>query len=175
MSTIFVGGLACLFLIAVMFKMLKMKEAAKPQFPYRKQRAIFTAPETSFYALLEQAVGEHADIFAKVRVANVIAPEKGLSNSAWKRSFDNIADQHFDFLLVSKKNYSVLCAIDFNGHPDKGNKKRQQHDDFLIGLCHSVNIPFIQVTAGIDYTVFSLQKKLAAHMPQLRNALLHKS
>jgi len=172
MSTIFVGVLAFLFLMAVIFKMVKIKEGTKPQFPYRKQRAIFTAPETSFYDQLQEAVGEHAHIFAKVRVANVVAPNKGLSNSDWKKSYDNISGQHFDFLLVSKKDYSVLCAIDFNGHPT-GSKKRQQHDEFLIGVCQSVNIPFMQVTAGIEYTVFSLQKTLAAHMPQLRNALLH--
>jgi len=171
MTLIYMGLVAVLLIIAVIFKSMKMKGAGESSFPYRKQRAIFTAPESSYYNLLRQAAGANILIFGKVRVANIIAPNKGMTDRQWKNAFGKITAEHFDFVLCDIKTHAVLCVIDFNGHPSES-KKRKEHDAFLKGACESVQIPLIQVKVGVNYTVDDIQKTLIAHLPNLKNTLL---
>lgn len=55
------------------------KGAASEAFPYQKLDKLLTPAERSFFGALNQAVGEQVQVFVKVRVADVIAPKKGLS------------------------------------------------------------------------------------------------
>lgn len=63
--------------------------------------ALLTPAERSFYGVLISAVGDSALVFSKVRVADVLKPQKGLDRSNWQRAFNRISSKHFDFVLCN--------------------------------------------------------------------------
>jgi hypothetical protein len=78
--------------------------------------------------------GNDAQIFGKVRVADVIAPNHGMSRSDRQKSFNKISGKHFDFLLCNKNDLYFLCAIELNDS-SHSSKKRIDRDAFLEGAC----------------------------------------
>lgn len=76
--------------------------------PYQKCETLFTPAERSFLGVLQQAVGNNAAIFAKVRVADIVEPKTGLSRSARQKAFNKISAKRFDFLLCDKEDLSEM-------------------------------------------------------------------
>ena len=60
------------------------QDIVEPEFPYKKLDVLFSPAERSFLGVLNQAVGKSAQIFGKVRVADIITPKKGMSRSNWQ-------------------------------------------------------------------------------------------
>ena len=110
-------------IVIVIVKLSPKKGAQQTEYPYRKLDVLFSPAERSFLGVLDQAVGENAQIFGKVRVADVIAPKKGISPSDWQKAFNKISGKHFDFLLCNKKDLSVLCAIELNDSSHNSKKR----------------------------------------------------
>lgn len=164
MSWIAIALVVVAVLVIVILK-LSHKQGAQPtEYPYRKIDVLFTPAERSFLGVLEQAVGGKAQIFGKVRVADVIAPKKGMSRSDWQKSFNKISGKHFDFLLCAKNDLSVLCAVELNDS-SHNSKKRKDRDSFLEGACQSANVPLVQIAARSIYNISGIQQSLAAYMP----------
>jgi hypothetical protein len=88
-------GIVVLVLLAIAVKFIP-KTNTNTDFPYCRTDPLFTPAERSFFGVLKKAVGDHVEIFAKVRVADVINPQKGLSRSEWQIAFNKIAKKHFD-------------------------------------------------------------------------------
>jgi hypothetical protein len=92
-------GIVVLVLLAIAVKFIPKTNTntnTNTDFPYCRTDPLFTPAERSFFGVLKKAVGDHVEIFAKVRVADVINPQKGLSRSEWQIAFNKIAKKHFD-------------------------------------------------------------------------------
>jgi len=63
-------------------------------YPYTKKPALFSPAERSFLGVLEQAIGEKYQIFGKVRVADIVEPQRGLDNSRRHKAFNRISAKH---------------------------------------------------------------------------------
>lgn len=139
------------------------KENTKQEFPYIKRGSLFTPAERSFLGVLNQAVDSKAQIFGKVRVADVITTEKGLTPSIRQTAFNKISNKHFDYLLCDKADLSVLCAIELNdsSHNSEKTKKR---DAFLEGACEAANIPLVQIKAQATYNINEIKAELEKYL-----------
>ena len=158
-------GLVFVAMIAVLVaKSSKTQGKLPTQYPYRKLDVLFSPAERSFLGVLNKAVGNDAQIFGKVRVADVIAPNKGMSRSDWQKSFNKISGKHFDFLLCAKKDLSVLCAVELNDS-SHNSKKRKERDAFLEGVCQSANVPLVQISARSTYNINEVRQSVAAYLP----------
>jgi len=138
-----------------LFLLAKRSEKGKPgldAFPYQKSDALFTPAERSFLGVLQQAVGNNAAIFGKVRVADVVEPKEGLGRSMRQKAFNKISAKHFDFLLCDKEDLSVACAIELNDSSHYS-KRRQERDEFLKGVCGAAGVPLIQIPAKSAYVI----------------------
>ena len=122
------------------------------EFPYRRIDPLFTPAERSFLGVLQKAAGDQVNIFGKVRVADVINPQKGLSRSEWQKAFNRIANKHFDFLICRSDDLSALCVIELNDSSHKS-QKRSQRDEFLSAACSEANLPFVQIPAKVAYQI----------------------
>jgi len=145
-------------------KLSKKREVLPNEYPYRKLDVLFSPAERSFLGVLNQAVGKDAQIFGKVRVADVLAPRKGMSRSEWQKAFNKISGKHFDFLLCAETDLSVLCAVELNDS-SHNSKKRKDRDSFLEGACQAANVPLVQITARSTYNINEIQKTLAIYLP----------
>jgi hypothetical protein len=165
------GILAIILLaVAVVFfsKLPKDKKSNSANYPYQKLDALFTPAERSFYGVLEQIKGDSAIVLGKVRVADVIKPNKGLSRSEWQKAFNKISAKHFDFLLCKNDGLSVLCAIELDDSSHLS-KNRQQRDEFLRGACEASSVPLIQVPAKAGYVIAEVNDLLAPYLKISKN------
>lgn len=152
-----------IIVIAVVAKKSPKNEITKPDFPYIKRGPLFTPAERSFLGVLNQAVDSKAQIFGKVRVADVMTTEKGLTPSIRQTAFNKISNKHFDYLLCDKADLTVLCAIELNdsSHNSEKTKKR---DAFLEGACKATNIPLVQIKAQATYNINEIKAELEKYL-----------
>jgi hypothetical protein len=64
--------------------------------PYSKYKTIMSSAERSFYNILNSVLDDQLELFAKVRVADVLAPGRKQKGRRWHAAFDQIANKHFD-------------------------------------------------------------------------------
>ncbi|MCU0613461.1 MAG: DUF2726 domain-containing protein [Desulfobacterales bacterium] len=142
-----------------LFLLARRSDKGKPPqeaYPYQKSAALFTPAERSFLGVLQQAVGNNAAIFGKVRVADVVEPKSGLTRSTRQKAFNRISAKHFDFLLCDKEDLSVACAIELDDG-SHNSKRRQERDEFLKGVCEAAGVPLIRISEKSGFVL--LQKK----------------
>ena len=107
-------------------------------FPYFKIPA-----ELSFYHVLKVAVSEEYDIFAKVRLADLISVNKGMDRAEWGKAFNKIKAKHIDFILCHKNTSEIICAIELDDQ-SHSQTKRQQRDEFVTKALEVTKIPFVR-------------------------------
>ncbi len=164
MNWMIAAGFVLIISAVVLVKLLQQKRESEPiGYPYQKERVLFSPAERSFLGVLSLAVGENAKIFAKVRVADVVTPKKGLSRSDWQKAFNKISRKHFDFLLCSNDKLSVICAIelDDNSH---NSKSRQKRDEFLNKVCDVAGIPLIRIAAKASYAIDDIKQPITQYL-----------
>lgn len=153
---------ACLFFALLLFVIAKNKKTRRAEsgLSYKKIPTLFTPAERSFFDVLEQAVGKDFRLFGKVRVADVLAPVDSPDKSAWQTAFNKINRKHFDFVLCSTDDLSVLCAIELD---DKSHqqKDRQNRDEFLASACLAAGVPLISFQAKHSYSASDVSAKIA--------------
>jgi len=164
MNWVIIAVAFAVVIVIVILKLSQKQGIQSVEYPYKKLDVLFTPAERSFLGVLDQAVGEKAQIFGKVRVADVIAPKKGMSRSDWQKAFNKISSKHFDFLLCDKNDLSILCAIELNDS-SHSSKSRKNRDVFLEGACHSANIPLVQISAKATYAINEVQESIAPYLP----------
>tara|TARA_B110000503_G_scaffold18482_2_gene27237 strand:- start:181 stop:903 length:723 start_codon:yes stop_codon:yes gene_type:complete len=161
--------LALIVVVAMVIglKLLKgLSPKKKVALPYRKQDTFLTPAERSFFGVLQLAIKSRLLIFAKVRVADILATTKNLSNSERQSAFNKIKAKHFDFVLCHPDNLDVLCVLELD---DKSHKKasRQQRDEFLDSACEAASVPLIHFQAKAAYAHTEIEKTLEPFLRHL--------
>ena len=156
-------GVLLAIAIGVMLILAQQKRAGggASTFGYRRKPYLLSKAERSFYGVLTQAVGDKALIFSKVRVADVLAPQKGLNRSSWQRAFNQISAKHFDFLLCDPQDCAVKLAIELDD-ASHGSAKRQKRDAFLEQACESAGLPLLRIRAARGYGVADIRQQVEA-------------
>lgn len=152
MQTIYIT----LFVLLLLGLLFLISRGARTRYPYRQREQLFTPAEWHFYQALRAAVPEELLIFGKVRVADVLQPEKGLDRSTWQRAFNKIAGKHIDFVLVEAHTGHVCCAIELNDRSHQ-RRDRQDRDAFLVGACEHAELPLLMIPAARQYDIAALR------------------
>lgn len=151
--------LIVLLMLAVIAIKLKQSAGQTEGYPYTKKQVLFSPAERSFLGVLDQAIGEEYLVFGKVRVADIVEPQRSLDKSKRQKAFNRISAKHFDFVLCAKGNLAVVCAIELNDQSHQ-QSKRQDRDAFLVGLCQAISLPLIQMPAQRTYSVPEIRAKV---------------
>lgn len=148
-----------LLILLVKAKTAKNSSLKVDSHNYQSTGALFTPAERSFYGVLTQALKDEYVVFGKVRVADIIKPQSGLSRSEWQRSFNKISAKHIDFVICSKDTLSVQCAVELN---DSSHQKadRAKRDAFLSDAFSSAKIPLVEIKAKRAYMISDVQNQL---------------
>ncbi|MGK0393922.1 DUF2726 domain-containing protein [Alcanivorax borkumensis] len=156
-------GVLLVIAIGVMLILAQQKRpgGGAPAFGYRRKPYLLSKAERSFYGVLTQAVGDKALIFSKVRVADVLTPQKGLNRSNWQRAFNPISAKHVDFLLCDPQDCAVKLAIELDD-ASHGSASRQKRDAFLEQACESAGLPLLRIRAARGYVVADIRQQIEA-------------
>ena len=163
MSWILIAAIFLAIAAIILMSLSKRGVAESADYPYQSFDTLFSPAERSFYGVLRQVVGNNANIFGKVRVADVVMPRKGLSRSDRQKAFNKISGKHFDFVLCNNSDLSVICAIELDDRSHRS-KKRQQRDEFLVTVCKGADVPLIQIRASSSYVIDDVKQLIAPYM-----------
>ncbi|MGY0399905.1 MAG: DUF2726 domain-containing protein, partial [Ostreibacterium sp.] len=135
-------------------------------FSYHAINLLFTPAERAFLSALELAIADKAYIFAKVRVADILKPQKGLSRSDWQVAFNKISSKHVDYVICSKDEVAILCVIELN---DKSHdkKERRARDKFLARACGSASVPLYFIPVQRSYSSQEIKDLLSQYIPEI--------
>ena len=133
--------------------------------PYQRQLYLFSKAERAFHRVLEQVNDDRAVILGKVCVGDVVTPKRSLSRSDRQAYFNRISAKHFDFVLCSKKDLSVLCAIELTD-PAQKSESASKKDEFLQQVCDAADVPLVKVAARSKYDLKSIDKLFRRFVPE---------
>jgi hypothetical protein len=155
------GALIAVFVVVLVLARLKGGSGGTAVADYSKKRTLFSPAERSFLGVLDQAVGDEYRVFGKIRVADVLEPRRGMSRSARQSALNRISAKHFDFVLCSRSDLSIACAVELDdaSHNEAG---RRDRDAFLAAACESAALPLLRVPAERTYAIEEVRSRLLA-------------
>ncbi|MBX2869478.1 MAG: DUF2726 domain-containing protein [Acidiferrobacterales bacterium] len=143
----------------------KSKPLPGGDLPYQRQLYLFSKTERAFHRVLEKVNDDRAVILGKVCVGDVITPKRSLSRNERQSYLEKISSRRFDFVLCSKKDLSVLCAIDLVD-VTKNSEARSERQAFLEQVCLAADVPLLQVTARTQYDFSRIEKIFRRFVPK---------
>lgn len=133
------------------------KERPKRIILFRQRDALFTAAERSFLGVLDQACADRYRVFGKVRIADVVAPAKGLDKSTWTTVFNRIKAKHFDFVLCDPQTLMVKAVIELNDK-SHSNSRRIERDELVRRACADAGLALRMVKTRRSYSLESVKQ-----------------
>ncbi|HFS2108341.1 TPA: DUF2726 domain-containing protein, partial [Escherichia coli] len=83
---------------------------------FYKQKQFMTNRERYFFNLLYGQFSHNYFLFSQVRMVDLITPvfDKDTQYNSFIRAFRSISQYHIDFLIVSRIDFSIVCAIELD-------------------------------------------------------------
>jgi very-short-patch-repair endonuclease len=125
---------------------------------YRK-KPLVSEGELAFLKVLMDAANDEQLVFAKVRVADIVTPARGMNKSEWQKAFNRISSKHVDFLLCRRDSFEVLAAIELDDK-SHGRRQTQDRDAFLNQALAGAGMPLIRFRAKAAYDVVTVRHEL---------------
>jgi len=120
--------------------------------PYIKQHNFFTVAERIFYRALKSAVAHQYEIFAQVRVADLLDVQKGMSKADYQKHVNKIKSKRIDFVLCDPLDLKVICAIELDDSHHHDETGRVQIDHFLNTSFETAGLPLLHCRARHRYS-----------------------
>ena len=149
--------LIIVFLALALFKKKDGKRFA--DFPYQSKDILCSPAERSFLGALDKIVGKKYRIFAKVRLADIVDVQKGLSVSARQGAFNRIAGKHIDFIVCNANDLSIIGAIELDDKTHRG-RGRHERDQFLDRTLKAAGVPVLRIKAQSSYSIKEISIRL---------------
>ena len=116
--------------------------------PYEPRKALVTKSELRFYRSLKKAAMDDWEVFAMVRIADLIKVQKG---SAKYRSWLNkILSKHIDFVLCDPVSLEVVCTIELDDVSHQ-RPERIERDKFVNHAFESAGLPLLRIPVEKSY------------------------
>ena len=146
--------------VAIALALFKKKAEKGPvDFPYQSKDVLCSPAERSFLGVLDNIVGKNYRIFAKVRLADIVDVQKGLSTSAWQSAFNRISRKHIDFIVCNANDLSIIGAIELDDKTHRA-KGRQERDQFLDKTLETAGVPILRIKAQSTYSIKEISSSL---------------
>tara|TARA_B110000495_G_scaffold59109_1_gene50157 strand:+ start:270 stop:770 length:501 start_codon:yes stop_codon:yes gene_type:complete len=116
--------------------------------PYLARGQLVTKSELKFYKSLSKAVQDDFQIFAMVRIADLLRVEKG--NKHRRKWLNKILAKHIDFVLCDPGSLKPLVCLELDDvshqRPD-----RIERDKFVNLAFKSAQLPLLRIPTQIEY------------------------
>lgn len=136
----------------------QQKETYEPQYnqqiqvrlPYHRKN-ILTKNEYYFYKRLKPIVEKYdLHILTKIRLADLIEVNKGMSPSEWGTYFGKIKAKHVDFAIADNMNIVLIIELDDSTHQQQDRIIRDMFVDDALKICGYYIIHTYGSTEAID-------------------------
>ena len=126
-----------------------MRTWATPgKLPYRARGKLVTKTELRFYKSLFKAVQDDFEIFAMVRIADLLRVESGAKN--YRKWLNKILAKHIDFVLCDPGSLEPIVCIELDD-PSHQRADRVERDIFVNHAFESANLPLLRIPTQQAY------------------------
>lgn len=126
---------------------------------YERIEVLMSPAERSLFGVLKTVAGDELEIFAKVRMADVLAPSRQLDPSRRRSALNRTISKHFDYVVCMADDLRVLCAVELDDRSHR-RRDRRERDDFVSSTCAAVGLPLVRVKAAPQYSAASLGEQI---------------
>ncbi len=148
---------AVLAVIAALWK--RQTEDPSEEVTYEARPELFSPAERSFFGVLEQAVAGQYRVMGKVRLGDLLQPEKDLTRSQRTGAWNRIHQKHVDFVLCQPDTLAVAGVVELDDASHR-RKDRADRDGFVDKALSTAGIPIVHFVACKAYSVQELTAKL---------------
>jgi hypothetical protein len=124
-------------------------------------KSSFLSPaERSFFGALEKAGESQFQIFAKVRLADIIRPVAKSNGGSRQSAFNRISSKHVDFVLCHRGSLDTVAVVELDDSSHERARTRAR-DQFVDSALKQAGIPVLRIPAQRGYSLNMLREKLA--------------
>jgi hypothetical protein len=154
------GFLVLLAVAASLYRLLgREQQAQSVSGAYEAVPALLTSAERSFFGVLQQAVASDYQIFAKVRLADIVRPVRSPSRSGWQSAFNRITGKHVDFVLCDSSRLGVVAVIELDDRTHE-RFERGVRDGLVDSALADARIPVLRVSARQSYAAAQIREQV---------------
>ena len=136
-----------LVVVAAIFMLLRMYSLPAAM-PYFKRPSLVTKNELRFYRSLHKAVLDNFEIFAMVRIADLIRVEKGSKNG--RKWLNKILSKHIDFVLCDPQSLEPVVCIELDDASHQ-RPERIERDKFVNDAFDAADLPLLRIPVEASY------------------------
>lgn len=126
---------------------------------YEAVPTLLTAAERSFFGVLQQAVASDYQIFAKVRLADILRPVRNPSRSGWQSAFNRITGKHVDFVLCDSMRLGIIAVVELDDRTHE-RFERGIRDSLVDTALSDARIPVLRVSARQTYSPTQIREQV---------------
>lgn len=116
---------------------------------YLKRDSLLLEHEQQYFQTLMKVVGQHARVFPKVRLSDLVQPQgvQPEQRAHWMR----VQRRCVDFLLCSPTNLTPVLAIDLDTRAKRRRREQSGGGDVLDNALKAASIPLLRIRASREY------------------------
>lgn len=137
-------GLAVFVAIILLLRMY----SGPRKLPYFKRESLITKAELRFYKSLQKAVQDDFEIFAMVRIADLIRVNPGSHNR--RKWLNKILAKHIDFVLCDPGSLEPMVCIELDDSTHQ-RADRAERDIFVNHAFESAELPLLRIPNQPSY------------------------
>lgn len=128
-------------------------------YAYEAISVLLSPAERSFFGVLQQAVASNYQIFAKVRLADIVKPVRNPSRSGWQSALNRITGKHVDFVLCDTARLGIVAVIELD---DRSHQRfeRGMRDSLVDSALKDARIPILRVPARHAYSAAEIREQV---------------
>ena len=118
--------------------------------PYVPARALLSPAERAFFVVLQRAVGEDFQLFAKVRVGDILQVRPGVEGKRRFAAFGRISSKHADFVACDPRTFAVVGVVELDDRSHE-REDRRKRDEFFDAAMRAAGVPVLRVPVRRTY------------------------
>ena len=131
--------------------------AGRTATPYVARDRLVTNAELRFFHKLRDAVDNDWEIFAMVRIADILKVPKGIKKRrVW---LNRILAKHIDFVLCDSESLEIVMGIELDD-ASHDRTDRIQRDNFVNSAFDDADIPLLRVPTQKSYDAGDIRKMI---------------
>ena len=156
----FAGPLGLVLIaVAALCVVAAVLRTGREDLPYVAAPALLTAAERTFYFALRQAVAADFQLFAKVRLGDIIQVERGVAGKRRMAALGRVASKHADFVLCDPRSFETTLVIELD---DRSHQlpARRERDRFFDAALKVAGVPLLRVPVRRAYSPDELRHQI---------------
>ncbi len=154
------GPTAVVVLVAaLLLVVVAVARLGRADLPYVAAPALLTAAERAFFLALRQAVAADFQLFAKVRLGDIIQVQSGVTGKRRFAALGRITSKHADFVLCDPRSFTATLVIELD---DRSHllPSRQKRDEFFDAALKVAAVPVLRVPVQRTYSPEEIRRRV---------------